>query len=1269
MKNKIGIKGKIGIVLLFVVLLGGIYALNNTVFADTSQFYLYYKYQDGNLRLQDELLETNNIVIQMQTDGTLTTTDEIKWSVDDNTIIQIEPDASEKQTCKLTSLKPGTTVVRAQLIRTVDGQQVIYNADCQFTVKLAINDYTNTPYNLGKIVPLFDEKVDGNGSLLIEEGDTFDFLLKYGKAQKDELSWVSEDKSVATIDDNGRVTAVGAGVTKISVSTYDPSSIQQIDTIYVVVKSKFKEKANSSALDYVNYEDPTTLYTNASIASNLIWVVKDNDGKEIVNTYKGLTSPLVTLEPSSTDGTCTITSKAGYYSVEIYPQNRFDKSIHLYESDANYFTPGKANVTEYVRFNFPSVSVKIGDQFNLAACSNVYDLNNDFRIIVDNADYDTDSSIVTFTKEATVDIYITKKVNSKLPTKESAYTHSIECKYEAAIDSFNKTIFVGETIQLENISYPVDATLEYVSSDESIATVTIAGKVTGVKVGTCTVQAKVTTAEGIIKTTTWYITVSPTVTATLNPTEATINIGETLTIYATYKPSNLEYVDIIWKCSDESVLQIETDVTNKTSVNVKALKAGYATIVLQDKNKGELAFAKIYVREPITNIKLDKTSVSVVYDSSSSKNYFSLTTAITPKDPTDDTILWTSSNTDVATVDENGLVTYKKAGVATIRATPKYASSSSVYAECIVNVYQKITSLALSDSALTAQVGDTIKIVATYTPDQYILAEDKVITWTTSNSDVITVTGNGTFPSIKAVGVGNAVLTATTTSGQTKTCKITVLQDPTKIAFTSKNVSLNVGETTKLEYTLSPDKLTNSTVTWESMNTDYVTVDNAGRITAKAAGREGQSIVQIVARTSNGLSATINVTVTQPVTGLTLNTNKATVTKGKTFTLVPTITPDNAIDKNVTFRSDDTSIATVSATGVVTGIKNGTTIITVCSTNSGKEVYCVVTVTEKITSITLNRSSYYLGLKKSYKLVAKITSNYATNQKLKWTTSSKRVATVSSTGKVTGKKLGYATITAKATDGSGAKATCRVRVVRSVKSIKLNKSSAKIYEGKTLKLKATVSPSNATIKSVTWKSSNEKVAYVDANGLVNAVGVGKCTITATTKDSSGAKASCIIQVLEEKPTKSIDIVNKNITLIVGESETLKEITNPGKTSDSMKWYSDDTRIVSINKSTGKLTAKRTGTAKVTVVAESGKSATTTVTVVGLNKTKLSLEQYDTYKLKVLNGKSVQWDVDNPAVARVTSTGKVSARKVGSTYVTAIVNGRKIRCKVTVKKIK
>ena len=158
-------------------------------------------------------------------------------------------------------------------------------------------------------------------------------------------------------------------------------------------------------------------------------------------------------------------------------------------------------------------------------------------------------------------------------------------------------------------------------------------------------------------------------------------------------------------------------------------------------------------------------------------------------------------------------------------------------------------------------------------------------------------------------------------------------------------------------------------------------------------------------------------------------------------------------------------------------------------------------------------------------------------------------------------------------------------------------------------------------------------------------------------------------MLEEKPTKSIDIVNKNITLIVGESETLKEVTNPGKTSDSMKWYSDDSRIVSINKSTGKLTAKRTGTAKVTVVAESGKSATTTVTVVGLNKTKLSLEQYDTYKLKVLNGKSVQWDVDNPAVARVTSTGKVSARKVGSTYVTAIVNGRKIRCKVTVKKIK
>lgn len=1274
MKNKINVKWKVGMVLLFVLLLGGGYSLSNIALADASQFYLYYKYSDDNLRLQDELLETNSIVVMMQTDGPINTNDEIRWSVDDSSVIQIEQDPLDPQACTLKSLKPGTTVVRATLIRRVEGQEFKYNADCQFTVKLAINDYTNTPYNQGKIVPLFEKEIDGNGSLLIDEGDSFEFLLKYGKAANDELYWFSEDKSVATIDENGRVTAVGAGVSKITVSTYDADSLQQTDTIYVVVKAKFKETANGDNKEEVNYTDPTILYTNAAVASRLIWVVKDDStGEEIVNTLKGLTSPLVSLEPSRVDGTCKITSKAGIYTVEAYPKNNFTKPnealVHLYEADPNYFTPGMAYVDEYVRFNFPSVSVKVGDQFNIAACSNIYDMNKDFRVEVNNAEYDTDTGLVTFTKEGMVKVDIIKKRGSTLPTHSDTYSHTIEVKYEPSPGAITKTIYVGETLQLENISYPIDATLKYVSDDPKTVSVTVAGKVTGLKVGSTTVRAVITTAEGVVKTTTWHIIVAPTVTATLDPSEATINVGETLTIYANYSPNNLEFVDIIWKTSDSSVLKIETDVMNKTSVNVKALKAGYATVVLQDKNKGDLAFCKVYIREPVNNIKLDKTSVSVIYEGSSAKNYFSLTATLLPKDATDDTIIWTSTDSSVASVDQNGVVTYKKAGVATIRATPKYPATSSVYAECIVNVYQRITTLALSDSVITANVGDSIKIVASYSPDQYILAADKVITWTTSNSDVITVSGNGTFPSIKAIGPGTATLTAKTTSGVTKTCKITVLQYPTKITITSKNMQLAVGESDKIQYTLTPSKLTNTVVTWESMNPDYLTVDKDGRVTANAAGREGKSVVQVIGKTANGLTATINVTVIQPVTSLKLNYNKYTIAKGKTFTLIPTITPANAVDKTVTFKSDDTSIATVSSTGVVTAKNPGATIITAVSKNTGKEVYCLVTVNEKITKITLNHSSYNVGLKKSYKLIAKVSSNYATNQKLTWSSSNKRVATVSKSGKVTGKALGYSTITVKATDGSGAKATCRIRVVRQVKSIGLNRTSARIYEGNTLQLKATVSPSNATIKSVTWNSSNDKIAYVDSKGMVYAVGVGKCTITAYAKDNSGVRASCVIQVLPEKPVKAIDIANKNITLVVGERETLREITNPGKTSDVIKWYTDDSRIVSISRTTGKITARRPGTAKITVVAESGKSATTTVTVVGLSKTKISLEQYDTYKLTVINGKSVKWDVDNPAIVRVTGNGQLSARKAGTTYVTANVNGRRLRCKVTVKAIR
>ena len=169
------------------------------------------------------------------------------------------------------------------------------------------------------------------------------------------------------------------------------------------------------------------------------------------------------------------------------------------------------------------------------------------------------------------------------------------------------------------------------------------------------------------------------------------------------------------------------------------------------------------------------------------------------------------------------------------------------------------------------------------------------------------------------------------------------------------------------------------------------------------------------------------------------------------------------------------------------------------------------------TSISLNNTSAEINTGETLQLTATVLPSNATNKTVTWTTSNSSVATVSSTGLVTAKAVGNATITARTTDGSNLSASCSVTVKQSsvlATSISLSKTSAEINTGGTLQLTATVLPSNATNKVVTWSSSNPTIASVDDNGLVTALAAGFVTITAMTTDGSNLSASCNVTVTE-----------------------------------------------------------------------------------------------------------------------------------------------------------
>ena len=243
------------------------------------------------------------------------------------------------------------------------------------------------------------------------------------------------------------------------------------------------------------------------------------------------------------------------------------------------------------------------------------------------------------------------------------------------------------------------------------------------------------------------------------------------------------------------------------------------------------------------------------------------------------------------------------------------------------------------------------------------------------------------------------------------------------------------------------------------------------------------------------------------VSSVKLDKTSLTLEAGKTQKLAATITPSNATNKTLTWTSSKKNVATVS-NGTVKAVKAGTATVTVKTAN-GKTATCKVTVKAAnvaVKSVKLNKTSLTLNKGKTSTLKATLNPTNATDKKLTWTTSNKKVATVDSKGKVKAVGKGSAIITVKSANGK--KATCKVAVKVPATKVKLNKTKATLKVGKTLTLKATKTPSGSTDK-LTWTTSNKKVATVK-NGKVTAKKAGNVTITV--KTTSGKTAKCKITV-------------------------------------------------------------------------------------------------------------------------------------------------------------
>ena len=355
------------------------------------------------------------------------------------------------------------------------------------------------------------------------------------------------------------------------------------------------------------------------------------------------------------------------------------------------------------------------------------------------------------------------------------------------------------------------------------------------------------------------------------------------------------------------------------------------------------------------------------------------------------------------------------------------------------------------------------------------------------------------------------------------------------ISLNKTSVTLNKGATDNLTVSYNPTNTTDSkTVTWSSGNTSVAKVDQNGKITAVNKGT-----TTITAKVGSK-TASCNVTVKVPLTGISLNKTTLALNRGVTETLTVNYNPSDTTDsKTVTWSSENTSVAKVDQNGKITAVDVGTTNI--LAKVGSKTASCSVTVKAPLTGISLNKTTLSLRKQSTETLVVSYDPINTTDDKtITWTSDNEEVATISG-GTVSALKEGTATITA--TVGS-CTAQCVVTVEKEntepvkkpLTAISLDKATMNLKQGSTDTLTVAYTPGDTTDdKTVTWTSDNEEVATV-SGGTVSALKEGTATITATV---GSCTAQCVVTVVPKQEQPNLPSEPNNYSITEGANGTHK----------------------------------------------------------------------------------------------------------------------------------
>ena len=679
------------------------------------------------------------------------------------------------------------------------------------------------------------------------------------------------------------------------------------------------------------------------------------------------------------------------------------------------------------------------------------------------------------------------------------------------------------------------------------------------------------------------------------------NTGATTTLIPIIYPPYIANPDLFWESSDTTVVTVDQNG------RITAVGPGTATITVT--LDGNVAISTATVIVLVTDITLDIDEYTLFIQGN---NHDSVrpNVVLRPDAPCNTTLIWTTSNPAVATVDSNGVIRAVGAGTAIIRATAPGSATHdqrygpAIYAEMTVTVRILPTNIRIDnvprELIINGNNRECANLTSVVTPT---IVCDPTVTWTSSNPNIATVDQNGF---VQSINPGTVRITATIAGNPTTNeilevyVYITIRSLVTQITPNTRNVRLYLGRGSNPNFALTatvlPTDATNQNLIWSSSNNGVATVNANGLITAHSRG----TATITVASADGNYSTTIAVEVVQLVTSVVVSPTAHRLNTGQTVAMTANVLPTNANNLAYRWESSNPAVATVDENGLVRATNlPGTAQIRAISTCGNVVGYGIITVVQPPTDITLPRTRYYLDPGQSYRLVATVHPSNVYNTNVIWSSSDPNIVSVDQNGNIRaiGAPGEVATITGRTTNGLVVVVSVRINVP--ITSITVMGTSNAVLVGSVERFHASVMPQNPrpTNPSVRWESTNPSVARVDqAGNITTTQNPGTAVIRAISIHNPAIYGERTIRVVLPQPTGVAINPGGNFTLEISETRNLGATVHPANAYPrTVTWSSSNERVATVSAS-GVVTAVGGGTATITVRTQNGRVSRVTVTV-------------------------------------------------------------------------